>query len=163
MSTRSAFLISVAVHGAIVGAFLWLSASNQVRPVSDRSSPGNAPQGVADGAGILTLAPPLGPSLSPTQAAPYLGRYIVASPGRPDAELRVTLERNGEDHWSLRISEGQLLPNTLIPVGPDSFVSRLNQEFRVAFVRHDTLVTALDLSWNGVVRRGVKVLGAARE
>jgi hypothetical protein len=77
----------------------------------------------------------------------------------------VTVVNDGdirEDHWSLVVQEGEFSPYKLVPFASDSFVQQLDAGRRIVFLRLNNVVTAIELSGRGKVRRGVKVTAAER-
>lgn len=160
-TTSGAFLIALAVHVAFFGALMRMSGSDSERARNVGFS-GSAPQGSGGGLAMGSSAPPVGPSIPPDRAEPYLGRYRTISPNQPSIALLVTVVNDGVDHWSLMVQEGQLTPYKLVLVAPDSFVHQLNRRYRVVFVRRDSTVTAIELSGHGPARRGDKLLTRER-
>lgn len=118
--------------------------------------PAAPPRGVSPGPQLLEFTPPFGASLSAEDAAPYVGRYVMPGAAQREDEMLIARVQDGEDHWSLSLARGNVDAFTLAPVAPDSFVAQFSSAFRVAFVREEGAVTAIEISWLGSVRRAVK-------
>lgn len=162
-SRLAAFLMALAVHGALLGVIVWLGARGSRRTVANVVAPISPARGVTDGPGILMLALPDGPSLTSADAEPLLGRYTALSEGPDGLDVRVALVSDAEGNGTLAISEAGAAPNSLILVAPDSFVARLNPQYRVTFIRRAGVVTAVELGWPGSVRRAVKLAAVAQQ
>jgi hypothetical protein len=159
MSTRVSALISLAVHGAIVAALLWMGTGGDSGPAADPGFFGTASGESTQGLATKRSPPPAGPSVPPDRAADYLGTYRLVAAIPPDTNVVVTVVNDGDvghDHWSLMVQEGEGAAYKLVLVAPDSFVHQLDRRRHIAFARVDGAVTSIEFSGVGPVRRGVR-------